>query len=76
MYGTSVIWPSTRNAPWISILPQPMSKPEGTYLVPAGSSLQRIEDVDREGLRIAVTGGSAYDLFLSRALRHATNCAC
>ena len=44
---------------------------EGTYLVPAGSSLQRIEDVDRDGVRIAVTTNSAYDLFLSRELKHA-----
>ncbi len=44
---------------------------EGTYMVPAVSSLHRIEDVDHEGVRIAVTGGSAYDLFLSRELRHA-----
>ncbi len=45
---------------------------EGTYLVLAGSALLRIEDVDRGGIRIAVTGSSAYDLFLSRALKHAT----
>jgi polar amino acid transport system substrate-binding protein len=44
---------------------------EGTYLVPASSSLQRIEDVDRDGVRIAVTTNSAYDLFLSRELKHA-----
>jgi polar amino acid transport system substrate-binding protein len=44
---------------------------EGTYLVPAGSPLQKIADVDREGVRIAVTSGSAYDLFLSRELKHA-----
>lgn len=44
---------------------------EGTYLVPAGSPLQNIEDVDREGVRIAVTSNSAYDLFLSRQLKHA-----
>jgi polar amino acid transport system substrate-binding protein len=44
---------------------------EGTYLVPAGSPLQRIEDVDREGVRIAVTTGSAYDLFLTRELKRA-----
>jgi polar amino acid transport system substrate-binding protein len=44
---------------------------EGTYLVPAGSPLQAIGDVDREGVRIAVTAGSAYDLFLSRELKHA-----
>jgi polar amino acid transport system substrate-binding protein len=44
---------------------------EGTYLVPSGSSLQRIEDVDRDGVRIAVTAKSAYDLYLSRELTHA-----
>lgn len=44
---------------------------EGTYLVPIGSPLKRIEDVDRDGVRIAVTAGSAYDLFLSRELKHA-----
>lgn len=44
---------------------------EGTYLVPAGSPLRRIEDVDSAGVRIAVTAGSAYDLFLSRELKNA-----
>jgi polar amino acid transport system substrate-binding protein len=44
---------------------------EGTYLVPAGSPLQTIADVDREGVSIAVSANSAYDLFLSRELKHA-----
>jgi polar amino acid transport system substrate-binding protein len=44
---------------------------EGTYLVPPGSSLRNVEDVDREGIRIAITAKSAYDLFLSRELKHA-----
>jgi polar amino acid transport system substrate-binding protein len=44
---------------------------EGTYLVPAGSPLTSVDDVDREGVRIAVTAKSAYDLFLSRNLEHA-----
>jgi polar amino acid transport system substrate-binding protein len=39
--------------------------------VPAGSPLHRIEDVDREAVRIAVTAKSAYDLFLTRSLKHA-----
>jgi len=39
---------------------------EGGYLVPENSPFQKIEDVDREGVRIAVSKGSAYDLFLSR----------
>lgn len=44
---------------------------EGSYLVPAGSALQGNDDVDREGQRIAVGTGSAYDLFLTREIRQA-----
>ncbi len=44
---------------------------EATYLVPEGSPLKTIEDVDAEGIRIAVSGRSAYDLYLSRSLKHA-----
>lgn len=43
-----------------------------TYLVPAGSPIRTLADVDRAGVRIAVSGESAYDLFLSRTLTHAT----
>jgi polar amino acid transport system substrate-binding protein len=39
---------------------------EATYLVPAGSPLQTVADVDRPGVRIAVTARSAYDLWLER----------
>ncbi len=42
-----------------------------TYLVPADSTLQAIDDVDRPGVRIAVSERSAYDLYLSRYLKHA-----
>jgi polar amino acid transport system substrate-binding protein len=42
-----------------------------TYLVPAGSPLTTIEDVDRPGIRIAVTARTAYELWLSRHIRHA-----
>ena len=44
---------------------------EGTYLVPAGSPLRTIEDIDREGVRIAVGKGSAYDLYLTRTIKKA-----
>lgn len=44
---------------------------EATYLVPAGSPLQSITDVDRPGVRIAVSDRAAYDLYLSRTLQHA-----
>ena len=42
-----------------------------TYLVPAGSGLKSLADVDRAGVRIAVSARSAYDLYLSRSLKHA-----
>jgi polar amino acid transport system substrate-binding protein len=44
---------------------------ESTYLVPAGSPLRTIADVDRDGVRIAVSEKSAYDLYLSRTLQRA-----
>ncbi len=44
---------------------------EGAYAVPANSPLQTNEDVDRDGVRVAVARGSAYDLYLTRALKHA-----
>jgi polar amino acid transport system substrate-binding protein len=43
-----------------------------TYLVPPGSPIRTLDQVDREGVRIAVAGKSAYDLYLSRTIRHAT----
>jgi polar amino acid transport system substrate-binding protein len=45
---------------------------EGAYLVPEGSPIRSNEDVDREGVRVVVGAGSAYDLFLSRTLKRAT----
>jgi polar amino acid transport system substrate-binding protein len=44
---------------------------EATYLVPAGSAIRSIAEVDRPGVRIAVADKAAYDLFLSRNLKHA-----
>lgn len=44
---------------------------EATYLVPAGSKFQKIEEVDAPGVRIAVSERAAYDLYLSRTLKHA-----
>ncbi len=45
---------------------------DSTYLVPAGSPIKTLADVDRVGVRIAVSEKSAYDLYLSRALKQAT----
>ena len=44
---------------------------EGVYVVPKDSALKNIEDVDHDGIRVAVAQGSAYDLYLTRALKHA-----
>lgn len=53
-----------QTAPYVSI--------EGAYLVRNDSPLKSNEEVDAEGIRIAVGAGSAYDLYLSRTLQHAT----
>ncbi len=42
-----------------------------TYLVPAGSPIQTLAEVDRAGVRIATAARSAYDLYLSRNLKNA-----
>jgi len=42
-----------------------------TYLLPAGSPIRAIADVDRAGIRIAVAEKSAFDLWLQRNIKHA-----
>ena len=42
-----------------------------TYLVPAGSTIRSVAEVDREGVRIAVAEQSAYGLYLARTIKHA-----
>jgi len=44
---------------------------EGTYLVRERSSFRSVEDLDRPGIHIAVGKGAAYDLYLTRTLKHA-----
>ena len=44
---------------------------EATYLVPDGAPFASVKDVDREGVRVAISGRSAYDLYLTRSLEHA-----
>ena len=44
---------------------------EGAYLVTQASPITRNEDVDREGVRVVVGRGSAYDLYLTRELKNA-----
>ena len=45
---------------------------EGSYAAAAASPVRSLEEVDQAGVRVAVSGGSAYDLFLTRALARAT----
>ena len=49
----------------------PYIETDGTFLVPAGSALRTIADVDRTGVRVAVSAKSSLDLNLSRGLQHA-----
>lgn len=51
-------------APYIQI--------DGCYLVRDASPLRSAHEVDRAGTRVVVGDGSAYELFLSRHLQHAT----
>jgi len=49
----------------------PILQLDYTFLVPAASSIQRIADVDRPGVRIAAVSGHASTLTLSRIIKHA-----
>ncbi|MDX1514150.1 MAG: transporter substrate-binding domain-containing protein [Gammaproteobacteria bacterium] len=44
---------------------------ESTYLVPPGSPITSIDEVDREGVRISVYGRAAYGLWLADNIKHA-----
>jgi len=44
---------------------------EATYLVPSGSPIETLDDVDKAGNRIAVAGRSAYGLWLERNIKQA-----
>src|SRR6266550_9301004 len=44
---------------------------EATYLVPAGSPLKAVAEVDGAGVRMAVTARSAYDLWRERNIKPA-----
>jgi polar amino acid transport system substrate-binding protein len=45
---------------------------EATYMVPAGSPITSIAEVDRKGVRIAVTARAAYCLWLENNIKNAT----
>jgi len=43
-----------------------------TFLIPPGSPIRSIADVDREGVRVVVSDRSAYDLYMTRTFKKAT----
>jgi polar amino acid transport system substrate-binding protein len=43
-----------------------------TFLVPSGSPIRTIAEVDREGVRVVVSDRSAYDLYMTRTFKKAT----
>jgi polar amino acid transport system substrate-binding protein len=45
---------------------------EATYMVPPGSAITSLDQVDRPGVRIAVAARAAYDLWLERNIHQAT----
>lgn len=45
---------------------------ESTFLVPAGSPIAALADVDRAGVRVAVIEKSSQDFHLSKTLKHAS----
>lgn len=45
---------------------------EATYAVRAGSAIREVADADRSGIHVLTSTGSAYDMFLSANLQHAT----
>jgi polar amino acid transport system substrate-binding protein len=50
---------------------EPYLEIDATYLVPPGSPLKALDDVDRPAVRIAVAAKSAYDLALMRTITQA-----
>jgi polar amino acid transport system substrate-binding protein len=44
---------------------------EATYMVPPGSTVTTVEEVDQPGMRIASAARSAYGLWLERNIKHA-----
>jgi polar amino acid transport system substrate-binding protein len=51
---------------------KPYVQIEGGYIVAKDSPLMRVDEFDREGLRISVGDKTAYDLYLTRTLKKAT----
>lgn len=50
---------------------QPYITIEATFAARCGSSIKDVQDVDRDGIRVLTAQGSAYDLHLTKTLKHA-----
>lgn len=50
---------------------EPYLRIEGVFVVAASSPFRNIRDVDQPGVRVSVGRGAAYDLHLTRTLKHA-----
>jgi polar amino acid transport system substrate-binding protein len=55
----------------VLVFAPPLTEIDATYLVPAGSPIRSIDEVDRPGIRIVSPAKSAYDLYLGRTIRNA-----
>lgn len=51
---------------------RPYHSIEATFAVRAGSDLWDVGMVDRPGIKVLTSSGSAYDMYLTRTLRHAS----
>src|SRR5687768_12258348 len=66
----SVLGDEPERAKVIDFAP-PLTELEATYLVPAGSPIKSVGEVDRAGVRIVSPAKSAYDLYLARTIKNA-----
>jgi polar amino acid transport system substrate-binding protein len=69
-WDIALVGAEPQRAEFISFTPA-YTEIEATYLVPAGSPIQSLADVDAPGVRIAVTARAAYGLWLDRNIRRA-----
>ena len=69
-WDISVLGDEPERAKVIAFAP-PLTEIEATYLVPAGSTIRSVSEVDRPGIRIVSPAKSAYDLYLTRTIKNA-----
>lgn len=69
-WDIALIGAEPQRAETIAFTP-PYAEIEATYLVPPGSPLRAVAEVDRPGVRIAVTDRTAFGLWLDRNIRAA-----